>query len=400
MANAQIASTALFLTLASWLIAAPATGDTFFGDAQVVTDASPLQNHLYAAAAAGDALFLAGMDAVPGAGRWRVEKRNLVDGALVPEFGAGGVLTVDPSADWDRVTAIAVDGRHLFLVGETAGSLRIEKRTADEGRLRKNFGTGGVVTIPGENAVWESANSVLVVGAHLYVATSVGRIHKLRTIDGSLDERFRPSTLPAGDAKVASLAVGANALFSGAGTSLGFRFEKRGLQNGRLLWQVDDAFGRVGCGLEAPYALAVDGSAVFVGGMHLGGWRLERRRARDGALLWHVDVPSTGHCDVVNDLIVLGDELIAVGTRAGQRRIEKRRLDDGALVAEFGLFGGGIVIGPSNVRSTAAVTSACGTLFVASTAGGPGETWFTARVHATTGKKVILRRPGCIAEVP
>lgn len=398
MTHLRLASTVLTLTLASWLDASRAAGDTFFGDAQVVTDVSSLQNHLHAATAAGDALFLAGMDALPGAGRWRVEKRNLVDGALVPEFGDGGVLTVDPSADWDRVTAIAVDGRHLFLVGVSAGSLRIEKRTADEGRLRKNFGTNGVVTIPGENAVWESANSVLAVENHLYVASSVGRIHKLATSDGAPDERFLPSTLPAGDTRVASLAAGANALFSGAATSTGFRFEKRRLRNGRLQWQIEDRFGRVGCGLEAPYTLAVAGGSVFVGGMHLGGWRLERRRTRDGALLWHVDVPSTGHCDVVNDLIVLGDELIAVGTRAGQRRIEKRRLDDGSLVAEFGF--GGIVIGPSNVRSTAAVTSACGTLFVASSAGGPGETWFTARVHATTGKKVILRRPGCIAEVP
>ena len=40
-----------------------------------------------------------GYDESPGAGneQWRIEKRNLSDGALVVGFGTGGVVTNDPS---------------------------------------------------------------------------------------------------------------------------------------------------------------------------------------------------------------------------------------------------------------------------------------------------------------
>jgi len=90
------------------------------------------------------------------------------------------------------------------------------------------------------------------------------------------------------------------------GVAVARRFEKRGLQAGRLFWTVGESFSRVGCGIEAPQALVVANGTLVAGGMHGGRWHLERRRERDGALLWTVDLPGTGDCDVVNDVVVVG----------------------------------------------------------------------------------------------
>jgi len=376
-----------------------AAADSFLGDGIVVTDVGDVQDHLHAIAVAGDALYLAGMDSVPHVGRWRVEKRRLSDGALVPEFGDAGVLAIDPTADWDRITAIAVDGRHLFLVGEAAATLRIEKRVAYDGRLRTTFGSGGVLAMPNETVAWQSANTALVVEDHLYVATGTGRVLKLRTRDGGAVARFKPAdTPPAASTRVTALAASNRALYIGAATDQGFRFEKRGLQAGRLFWTVDESFSRVGCGIEAPQALVVANGTLVAGGMHGGRWHLERRRERDGALLWTVDLPGTGDCDVVNDVVVVGDELFAVGSRGSRRRIEKRRLADGALVSGFGV-GGALVAGRRLFEaSSAAIT--CGDLIVGGTSYGEGdrltkESWVTARVAARDGLPVVASVPPC-----
>ena len=385
------------------LLAQTAAADTFLGDGGIVTDVGNHQDHLHAVAVTGDALYLAGMDDVPGAGRWRVEKRRLSDGALAPEFGDAGVLTIDPTADWDRITALAIDGRHLFLVGESATTLRIEKRVAYDGRPRKVFGTRGVVDLPGETVAWQSANTALVVKQHLYVATGAGRVLKLRTDDGTVVARFAAADLPARPRLVTSLAASSSALYLGAATDRGFRFEKRGRQGGRLLWAIDEDFTRVGCGPEAPQALVVVDRTLVAGGMHEGRWHLERRRERDGAILWTVDLPGTGNCDVVNDIVVSGAEFFAVGSHGFRRRIEKRRLADGALVSTFGA-GGALVAGRPIFEATAAATS-CGDLIVGGNSYGQGdrltkESWVTTRLDGTAGTAVVTSRSACAAPAP
>ena len=95
-----------------------------------------------------------GCDESPGPGncQWRIEKRNLSDGALVVGFGTGGVVTNNPSGRTDWAGFIAIDSTYMYVTGydESPGAgneqWRIEKRNLSDGALVVGFGTGGVVT--------------------------------------------------------------------------------------------------------------------------------------------------------------------------------------------------------------------------------------------------------------
>jgi len=164
----------LVLSLADPL---PAAADGFLDDG-VIENSDSLQSGVVATAVGHDGLYVAGLDHTSGTGSWRVEKRRLDDGELVPSFGEGGVLAVDPTAGWDGIHAILADGRSLFLVGNADGELRIEKRSTAGGRLRTAFGVAGAVAFPGD--------AFFAVGVH----NSRRRIEKRRLVDGSLVEQF------------------------------------------------------------------------------------------------------------------------------------------------------------------------------------------------------------------
>jgi hypothetical protein len=84
----------------------------------------------------GTGLYVAGLEAVPGGGAWRIEARDRSTGALVAGFGTAGVVTSDPSAGSggyrETVTALAADGTSLYLAGVDDGSgnagWRVERR--------------------------------------------------------------------------------------------------------------------------------------------------------------------------------------------------------------------------------------------------------------------------------
>ena len=77
--------------------------------------------------------YVVGHDSSPGNAQWRIEKRNLSDGALAAGFGAGGVVTIDPSLGVDIAYAIAIDSTYMYVVGidysHGNAQWRIEKRT-------------------------------------------------------------------------------------------------------------------------------------------------------------------------------------------------------------------------------------------------------------------------------
>ena len=386
--------------LLSMTAASAAMADSFLGDGVVASEVSPTQDALYATAVGSDGIYLAGMDGSPGAGQWRLEKRSLEDGELVAKFGRSGVVTIDPSPGWDRITALVLDGRQLFLVGESDTTLRIEKRSASRGRLRKSFGVGGVLQFPRETVVWNSSNAATVLRKHLYVPTGSGRILRIRTDTGETIASVRPAAAPGAPELVTALAGDGPAIFVAAGTAYGFRFEKRGIHQGRLLWRVDEPFTLVGCGPEAPQALVATRDSLLVGGMREGLWHLERRRKRDGALLWSVDDAGNGNCDIVYDLVIAGTSLFAVGVHNSRRRIEKRRLDDGSLVAEFG--NGGVIDSPRRVLEAFSAVDACGDLVASGVAtnGGTNEEWYSTRIDPITGAPVTVRRPACAGRAP
>jgi hypothetical protein len=78
------------------------------------------------------AMYVVGYDFSPGNYQWRIEKRSLTDGNLVPEFGTGGVVTSDPSTGDDVASAIAIDSTAMYMVGRDGSpgnnQWRIEKR--------------------------------------------------------------------------------------------------------------------------------------------------------------------------------------------------------------------------------------------------------------------------------
>ncbi len=100
----------------------------------------------------GTYLFIGGYDSGPGNRQWRIEKRLMSDGSLDVNFGTNGVVISNPSAGPDEVAAIQWDWTDLYVVGwdEAPGAgdreWRIEKRSATSGTLIGGFGAGGVVT--------------------------------------------------------------------------------------------------------------------------------------------------------------------------------------------------------------------------------------------------------------
>jgi len=80
-------------------------------------------------------IYVAGIDSAPGTGdsRWRIEKRNLTTGALDLTFGPDGIVTENPSAGWDDISAIVNNANSLYIGGSDAAvsnfpQWRVEKR--------------------------------------------------------------------------------------------------------------------------------------------------------------------------------------------------------------------------------------------------------------------------------
>jgi hypothetical protein len=96
--------------------------------------------------------------------QWRIEKRNINTGKLIPEFGYGGVIQSNPSERTDIAIALSVDSNYIYIGGSehygspstacTPGSevcyswyeMRIEKRSKFTGELVDEFGNNGIIS--------------------------------------------------------------------------------------------------------------------------------------------------------------------------------------------------------------------------------------------------------------
>ena len=89
----------------------------------------------YAIAIDSTYMYVAGYDWPGGDWQWRIEKRNLSNGALVTSFDGDGIVTSNPTiARGDAILSIAVDSSGIYAVGydSTPGNnvqWRIEKRS-------------------------------------------------------------------------------------------------------------------------------------------------------------------------------------------------------------------------------------------------------------------------------
>jgi uncharacterized delta-60 repeat protein len=355
----------------------------------VVVDAAEGQGLVDAFAVDGPALFAGGsfLPAAGGGSRWRVEKRNAADGALIPGFGSAGVVQVPTGG---AVVALVVSGSSIFLAGDEMVGVqpsgipdirwRIEKRSTATGALDSGFGTAGVV-VSNPSPYVDLPRAAVADGTHLYVAgfdnvpldpaganRQRWRIEKIRLDTGAPDAGFGSAGVVVIDQttrvdEAFTLLLAGGALYAGgyqAANSTGqWRVEKRNPVDGAL----DPAFGTGGAVLsdlslnhDEVKRLGTDGSALIVAGTvsQLGGndfWRVERRDLATGALIpafgtgGAVTTEPGPNSDQVEALAVDANGLYVMGRDSSlgfdniQWRIEKRSPATGAFDAAFGTGG-------------------------------------------------------------
>ncbi|MBI3856890.1 MAG: hypothetical protein HY293_14480 [Planctomycetes bacterium] len=130
------------------------TPDAAFGAAGVLTADLPGAEAVGGLGLDATSLYVGGSDSSAGSPRWRIEKRNLSDGALDAAFGTAGVVIPVLSGFGGGITAITLEGTAFYASGYedlvptplAESQWRIEKRNASDGSPVAAFGTGGVVT--------------------------------------------------------------------------------------------------------------------------------------------------------------------------------------------------------------------------------------------------------------
>ena len=170
-----------------------------FGDNGVVTsDPSSYTGleYLWAIELDGNNLYLVGDDYSPGNRQWRIEKRSLVSGDLIADFGVNGVIQINPSANNDSPAGIALDNDSVYVIGSdlffssTDSQWRIEKRDIITGALISDFGTNGIITNnPSANYDWLEAitidsAAIYIVGNDASPGDKQWRMEKRCLIDG------------------------------------------------------------------------------------------------------------------------------------------------------------------------------------------------------------------------
>jgi hypothetical protein len=363
-----------------------------FGTSGVATS-DPSTGYDAAAGIAIDstAMYVAGLDESPGNQEWRIEKRSLTDGSLVQEFGTGGVVTSNPSIDDDYAVDVAIDSTAMYVVGvdESPGNQewRIEKRSLVDGSLVQEFGTGGIVTSDSSTGD-DAALAIAIDSTAMYVVgyenpghlDKEWRIEKRSLTDGSLVHGFGTGGVITGNYSAygdtaRGIAIDSTAMYVvGVDESPGnqeWRIEKRSLADGSLVQE----FGIGGVvtsnpstGDDAAYGIAIDSAAMYVVGDEGPGfygdweWRIEKRSLVDGSFVQEFGTGgaiarnySTGDDAAVAVAIdsaamyVVGFDSGVVGTEPSgdpKWRIEKRSLMDGSLVEDFGT-GGVVTSNPS-----------------------------------------------------
>lgn len=127
-------------------------------------------------------IYIVGMDNVTGAGQWRIEKRNMMTGALVTAFGTGGIVNSNPSNGLDEALTLQLDtvGGYLYVGGyDNTGNNRwnLQKYRIDNGAIctaancGSEFGIGGMYTYDASNGDDRiSAIETDPTNTYLYVA--------------------------------------------------------------------------------------------------------------------------------------------------------------------------------------------------------------------------------------
>lgn len=256
-----------------------------FGSGGVVAS-DPSANYDIATCVALDSsyLYAAGLDESLGASdaQWRVEKRSLTDGSPQPAFGGSGYVASNLFAGLELAASIGLDTTCVYVAGwdqgGNGGRGRIEKRNLLTGALKSDFGSAGVVSFDRTNG----ADSVywLSVGAGSLFAVgfddpldSEWRIERLSAGDGSTIWSRTSNPSPSDDYSQDAVLAGGflyAAGFGYAGASDAFWLvEKRRIEDGELV----ASFGEGGAVKSNPsglfdgaYAISADADSIYVSG--------------------------------------------------------------------------------------------------------------------------------------
>lgn len=278
------------------------TFDSNFGYGGVVkNNPSPSMDFAFDITIDKNWMYVVGFDGISNSGsgdyQWRIEKRSLIDGSLDINFGDGGVITNNPSVDWDTARGIVIDSNWMFVVGYDFSYWRIEKRNLIDGSLDMNFGSGGVIisdpSIYREGATDISIDSswIYVVGADYSPGNTQWRIEKRNKVDGRYDSSFGSGGYVTSNPSIYSdeqlaLAIDTQSMyvigFDNVPGNAQWRIEKRSLINGVF----DTSFGVEGVITINPsqytdYAVdvALNEQWMFVVGLDntYFTWRIEKR---------------------------------------------------------------------------------------------------------------------------
>lgn len=312
-------------------------------------------------------VYVVGYDQSLGDFEWRIEKRSLTDGSLIPSFGTTGVIRENPSTVNDEAYGIAVDSTGIYIVGNDVFpgryEWRIEKRSLADGSLIPSFGTGGIVTSdpsPRDDYAYSAAiddTGIYIVGSDESLGSGdrQWRIEKRSLTDGSLIWS-RTSHPYAGDNQARDVAIDSSGAYIvgyewPAPSDYKWRVEKRSLTDGSLI----SSFGTGGvvtsdpsADMDQAYGVAVDATGVYIVGYDRSPpdpkWRIEKRSLTNGALISSFGTGGVVTADLsfgedwALDVAVDGTGVYVVGYdySLGDRewRIQKRSLADGSLMWE------------------------------------------------------------------
>ena len=310
----------IYLTLGS----TPTSTDVSFGTStagRLVINGSVGEDRPAYIAEDGTYMYVGGFGSNGGDRRWRLEKRNLSDGALVTAFASSGVAISDPSITNDEINSVVLAGDSVFTVGYASSTndsiWYLEKRNATTGLLDSNFGVSGA-TSSNPSVRLDRATGMTTDGNYLYI-------------------------------------VGTD--FSSSAANSSWRIEKRATSTGALV----AAFGvngttssNPGTGLDTPYTVNVIGNDLYVAGsassttMLNTGWRVEKRDATTGAFVGTfatsgvLESNPTTLVDEIYSMTNDGNFLYFAGYASstlnggtGRARLEKRATSTGALVTAF-----------------------------------------------------------------
>jgi len=307
---------------------------TSFGSGGVISNNPSAGTDQYNAVAVNDiGLFLGGYDAELGDRRWRIEKRDRLTGDLIAEFGSGGIILFNPSSGNDEVIALALDATGLYVAGydntPSNDQWRIEKRDMITGAVIWSKTTN---PSSGSDVIFSlaiNASGIYAGGSDSSPGNHRWRIEKRDLATGDLITGFGSSGVIAhnpssGSDIVRALVVDATGLFAGGYDAIPgndqWRIEKMDLTTGALI----SAFGSAGVitlnpssGIDQLVGMTTDGIALFTTGRDNAPgnaqWRTEKRNLTTGAVIWSQTNNQSPNIDVSSGVCADGSSVYICG---------------------------------------------------------------------------------------